>query len=63
MASSRCSRSRQNTLSLQYLETLKDVGESPSTKWIFPMEFTNLIRPFTRMLSGDGGKAGDEPKA
>ena len=56
----------QNTLSLQYLETLKDVGESPSTKWIFPMEFTNLIRPFTRMLGGDGGaggKAGDEPKA
>ena len=53
----------QNTMSLQYLETLKDVGESPSTKWIFPMEFTNLIRPFTSMLSGDGGREEGEPKA
>ena len=54
------------TMSLQYFETLKSLGASPSTKWIFPMEFTNLIRPFTRMLGGDGGaggKAGDEPKA
>ncbi len=56
----------QNTLSLQYLETLKDVGESPSTKWIFPMEFTSLIRPFASMLNrgGDGGgREEDEPKA
>jgi regulator of protease activity HflC (stomatin/prohibitin superfamily) len=34
------------TLSLQYLETLKTMGESPSTKYIFPMEFTSLLRPF-----------------
>lgn len=34
------------TLSLQYLETLKAMGESPSTKYIFPMEFTSLLRPF-----------------
>ena len=53
----------QNTMSLQYLETLKDVGASPSTKWIFPLEFTNFIRPFSRMLGGDGGGEGDEPKA
>ena len=56
----------QNTMSLQYLETLKDVGDSPSTKWIFPMEFTNLIRPFSNMLNRDGGdgrREGDEPKA
>jgi len=34
------------TMGLQYLETLKAMGESPSTKYIFPMEFTSLLRPF-----------------
>ncbi|MCH8814806.1 MAG: SPFH/Band 7/PHB domain protein [Chloroflexi bacterium] len=41
----------QNTMSLQYLETLKDMGASESTKWIFPMEFTNFIRPFVNAAS------------
>ena len=36
------------TMSLQYLETLKALGASPATKFIFPMEFANLLRPFTR---------------
>jgi len=40
-----------NTLSLQYFETLKELGASSSTKFIFPMEFTNLLTPFTRMAS------------
>lgn len=34
-----------NTLGLQYLETLKTLGASPSTKYIFPMEFTSLLKP------------------
>jgi len=34
------------TLSLQYLDTLKALGMSPATKYIFPMEFTNLISTF-----------------
>lgn len=34
------------TMSLQYLETLKNIGASPATKFILPMEFTNLLRPF-----------------
>ena len=38
-----------NTLSLQYFDTLKQLGSSPSTKFIFPMEFTNLLKPFTNM--------------
>ena len=42
-----------NTLSLQYLETLKDVGAAPSTKFIFPMEFTSLLRPFTNMVNNN----------
>lgn len=33
------------TMSLQYLETLKAIGTSPATKYIFPMEFTNLLKP------------------
>jgi regulator of protease activity HflC (stomatin/prohibitin superfamily) len=32
-----------NTMSLQYLETLKSLGEGPSSKFIFPLEFTNLL--------------------
>ncbi|HPN66633.1 MAG TPA: SPFH domain-containing protein [Candidatus Omnitrophota bacterium] len=36
------------TLSLQYLETLKALGQSPATKYIFPMEFTNLLEPFVK---------------
>ena len=36
------------TLSLQYLETLKALGQSPSTKYIFPLEFTNLLEPFVK---------------
>ena len=36
------------TMSLQYLEALKALGASPATKFVFPMEFANLLRPFTR---------------
>ena len=42
-----------NTLSLQYFETLKDVGESESTKYIFPMEFTNLLKDFMSKTNKD----------
>ena len=41
------------TMSLQYFDTLKSLGESPSTKWIFPMEFTNMLAPFLGMGSGN----------
>jgi regulator of protease activity HflC (stomatin/prohibitin superfamily) len=33
------------TMVLQYLETLKDLGASPATKFIFPLEFTRLLAP------------------
>ncbi len=35
------------TMSLQYLETLKEIGGSPSTKFVIPMEFTNLLSGIT----------------
>jgi regulator of protease activity HflC (stomatin/prohibitin superfamily) len=34
------------TMSLQYLEALKALGTGPATKFVLPMEFTNLLRPF-----------------
>jgi len=43
----------QKTMTLQYFETLKSVGMSPSTKYIFPMEFTSLLDNF---LGKDDGK-------
>jgi hypothetical protein len=43
----------QKTMTLQYFETLKQIGASPSTKYIFPMEFTSLLSNF---LGGDGKK-------
>ncbi|MBM3949227.1 MAG: SPFH/Band 7/PHB domain protein [SAR202 cluster bacterium] len=47
-----------NTLSLQYFETLKHMGASPATKFIFPMEFTNMLRPFLQMAGmGDQQKS------
>ena len=44
-----------NTLSLQYFDTLKQLGASESTKFIFPMEFTNLLRPFLNMVGNSDG--------
>jgi regulator of protease activity HflC (stomatin/prohibitin superfamily) len=38
------------TLTLQYLDSLKAIGASPSTKFIFPMEFAGLIRPLTNIV-------------
>ncbi len=36
----------QKTMTLQYFETLKTLGNGASTKYIFPMEFTSLISDF-----------------
>src|SRR5712692_9244463 len=32
-----------NTMSLQYLDALKQIGSSPSTKFVVPMEFATLL--------------------
>jgi regulator of protease activity HflC (stomatin/prohibitin superfamily) len=42
-----------NTMTLQYFETLKRLGESASTKFIFPMEFTGLLESFTEAQKGE----------
>jgi regulator of protease activity HflC (stomatin/prohibitin superfamily) len=42
-----------NTMSLQYLEALKQIGASPSTKLVVPMELSNLLASIT----GSAGRA------
>lgn len=36
------------TITLQYFDTLKNMASSPSTKYIFPMEFTSLLGDFMK---------------
>ncbi len=36
------------TMTLQYFDTLKAIGASPSTKYIFPMEFTSMLSSFLK---------------
>lgn len=46
------------TMSLQYLEMLKTLGTGPATKFVLPVELTNLLRPFqdhtSQALNGNG---------
>jgi regulator of protease activity HflC (stomatin/prohibitin superfamily) len=44
----------QNTMTLQYFETLKSMAANPSTKYIFPMEFTSLISDFVKKNENKG---------
>lgn len=41
------------TMTLQYFETLKEMGASPATKFIFPMEFTSMLTDFIDARSKD----------
>ena len=50
-----------NTLSLQYFETLKEMGKGQSTKFIFPMEFTKLLGPFAAALENRNSPNGENP--
>lgn len=49
-----------NTMSLQYLETLQRLGNSQATKFVLPLEFTNLLTPILRHTqeSGENGTNG-----
>jgi len=47
------------TMSLQYFETLKELGNSPSTKWIFPLEFTSMLSGFLGMGNSKDGNDGN----
>ncbi|HEX5396596.1 MAG TPA: hypothetical protein VFX74_05825, partial [Candidatus Limnocylindria bacterium] len=49
----------ETTMALQYLEALKALGAGSSTKWILPMELSELTRPMTdaMKLARAGGDA------
>lgn len=52
------------TMSLQYLEALKQIGASPSTKFVIPMELTSLISGlsgFAERTFADGGDRSEAP--
>ena len=38
----------KNTVTLQYFDTLKTMSANPSTKYIFPMEFTSMLGNFIK---------------
>ena len=42
------------TITLQYLEALKALGASPSTKWVIPSEFAALVAPLAAFARGGG---------
>jgi regulator of protease activity HflC (stomatin/prohibitin superfamily) len=43
------------TMTLQYFETLKAIGMSPSTKYIFPLEFTTMLENFVQSRDNQSG--------
>ncbi len=50
-----------NTMSLQYLDALKQIGSSPSTKFVVPMELANLLSGVVGLTGrsfGDGEGGG-----
>ncbi len=47
----------EKTMALQYLEALKALGNSPSTKFVIPTEFTRLLEPIVGYV-GRGMAAG-----
>lgn len=49
----------ENTMTLQYFSTLRELGASPSTKYIFPLEFSGLMQHMVNLQgkrNGDSGK-------
>ncbi len=47
------------TMSLQYFDTLKELGSSEATKFIFPMEFTSMLQPLLGGFGQGAGGSGD----
>lgn len=47
------------TMSLQYLDALKEMGNSPATKFVLPMELTGLLKPFVGHLE-EAAKVGED---
>jgi regulator of protease activity HflC (stomatin/prohibitin superfamily) len=50
----------QKTMALQYLDALKTLGTGPATKFVIPLEFTQLLGPLGSMVGG--GMQGESTK-
>jgi regulator of protease activity HflC (stomatin/prohibitin superfamily) len=50
------------TITLQYFDTLRNMAASPSTKFLFPMEFTSLMGNFVRSQAEQAHKDVDTNK-
>jgi len=50
----------QKTMSLQYFEALKSLGEGDSSKIIFPMEFTKFLGPLGAMFGANDSDEDDD---
>jgi regulator of protease activity HflC (stomatin/prohibitin superfamily) len=48
------------TMALQYLDTLRAVGASPSTKFVVPMELTSLMQQFVSTMSNGSATTGQD---
>ena len=52
------------TMALQYMEMLQNVGSSPSTKFVLPMELTGMVQNMVATMSGitsaEGGANGSD---
>ncbi len=46
----------QKTMTLQYLDALKALGSGPATKFVIPLEFTQLLGPVSSMIQSGMGK-------
>ena len=49
----------EKTMALQYLEALKALGASASTKFVIPTEFTQLVGPITGYIKRGFGASGE----
>jgi regulator of protease activity HflC (stomatin/prohibitin superfamily) len=48
----------ENTLLLQYLDTLKQIGASPSTKLVVPMELGSLLKGLRGLIPAEPATIG-----
>ncbi|MBI5667715.1 MAG: SPFH/Band 7/PHB domain protein [Chloroflexi bacterium] len=42
-----------NTMALQYMDTLRAIGAGPSTKFVLPMELTNIAQQMVTSMTGN----------
>ncbi len=47
----------EKTMTLQYLEALRQLGASPSTKFVLPMELTSLMQQVANTISPNSARS------